>query len=130
MEFANAAEPREAAMPFKFNPDRMSKPIPVMRLNTLFPNVSAEKILASCHRSSLRKLRIFSLKFFIAPLGAVQRTGEVGRVFVVRDGIARERIVALGEADDRRVEIRTGLTGKEILVANPAAVHDGDKVNL
>ena len=46
-------------------------------------------------------------------LGAVQRTGEVGRVFVVRDGVAREQVVALGEADEAKVEIRAGLTGKE-----------------
>jgi hypothetical protein len=54
--------------------------------------------------------------------------GEVSRVFVVRDGIAHVQIVALGEEEDGKVEIRTGLTGKEILVANPELVHDGDKV--
>ena len=64
----------------------------------------------------------------LAPLGAVLRTGEVGRVFVVRDGVAREQVVALGDADGRKVEIRSGLTGKEILVANPELVHDGDAV--
>jgi RND family efflux transporter MFP subunit len=64
-----------------------------------------------------------------APLKAVLRTGEVGRVFVVRDGVAREQVVALGDADGRRVEIQSGLSGKEILVANPELVHDGDAVN-
>jgi membrane fusion protein (multidrug efflux system) len=65
---------------------------------------------------------------FFAPLKAVQKMGEVSRVFVVRDGIAHVQIVALGEEEDGKVEIRTGLTGKEILVANPELVHDGDKV--
>jgi len=63
-----------------------------------------------------------------APLRAVLKTGEVDRVFVVRDGIARDQVVALGAEEKGKVEIRSGLTGKEILVANPATVHDGDKV--
>ena len=64
----------------------------------------------------------------VAPASAVRRTGEVGRVFVVRDGVAREQVVALGDADDRKVEIRSGLTGKEIIVVNPERVHDGEVV--
>lgn len=63
-----------------------------------------------------------------APSQAVQRTGEVGRVFVVRDGVAREQVVALGEEDNGQVEIRNGLTGRETLVARPELVHDGDPV--
>jgi len=62
----------------------------------------------------------------LAPLRAVQRTGEVDKVFVDRDGIAREQVVALGEVAGNKIEIRSGLTGKEILVANPSLVHDGD----
>ena len=62
----------------------------------------------------------------LAPLAAVQWTGEVGKVFVDRDGVAREQIVALGEIVGNRIEIRSGLTGKEMLVANPARIHDGD----
>ena len=39
------------------------------------------------------------------PPAAVISSGEVGRVFVVRDGVAREQVVALGEggrADGRK----------------------------
>ena len=64
------------------------------------------------------------------PLGAVQRMGEVARVFVVRDGVAREQVVALGEMDRGKVEIRSGLTGREMLVAQPELVQDGDAVRL
>jgi RND family efflux transporter MFP subunit len=63
-----------------------------------------------------------------APLGAVAKMGEVARVFVVRDGVAREQVVALGEERKGKVEIRAGLSGKEILVARHEAVHDGDRV--
>ena len=62
------------------------------------------------------------------PASAVQRMGEVARVFVVRDGVAREQVVALGEEAKGKVEITSGLTGKEILVARPELVHDGDAV--
>jgi multidrug efflux pump subunit AcrA (membrane-fusion protein) len=53
---------------------------------------------------------------------------EVARVFVVRDDVAREQVVALGKATDDKVEIRSGLTGRELLVARPELVRDGDRV--
>ncbi len=62
------------------------------------------------------------------PFGAVQRMGEVARVFVVRDGVAREQVVALGEMEQGKVEIRSGLSGRETLVARPELVKDGDPV--
>jgi membrane fusion protein, multidrug efflux system len=62
------------------------------------------------------------------PVRTVQKMGEVARVFVVLDGIAHEQVVALGEEEDGKIEIRSGLTGKEVLVAQPERVHDGDKV--
>jgi RND family efflux transporter MFP subunit len=62
------------------------------------------------------------------PQNAVERTGDVGRVFVVHDGVAREQIVALGELVGEKVEIRSGLTGKEQLVAHPEKVQDGEAI--
>lgn len=62
------------------------------------------------------------------PLAAVQRIGEVAKVYVVRDGRAREQVVALGTVNDRSVEVKAGLTGKEMLVAQPERVRDGDVV--
>jgi RND family efflux transporter MFP subunit len=64
-----------------------------------------------------------------SPSRAVERTGEVGRVFVVRDGVAREQIVALGDEIGGKMEIRAGLKGNETLVARPELVHDGDPVH-
>jgi len=62
------------------------------------------------------------------PLGAVQRTGEVARVFVVRDGMAREQVVALGDTMKDKIQVKSGLTATDVLVANPDQVHDGDVV--
>jgi len=61
-----------------------------------------------------------------APLGAVQRLGESARVFVVRDGTAREQVVALGKIENDRVEILSGLDGDQRIVAQPDLVRDGD----
>jgi len=65
----------------------------------------------------------------LVPLVAVERTGEVGRVLVVRDGVAREQVVALGETKKDKVVVRSGLTGAEVLLARPELFHDGDKVS-
>jgi multidrug efflux pump subunit AcrA (membrane-fusion protein) len=62
------------------------------------------------------------------PIGAVQRVGDVARVFVVRDGVAREQVVALGAVGKEKIEIQSGLTGKETLVARPEIIRDGDPV--
>jgi RND family efflux transporter MFP subunit len=62
------------------------------------------------------------------PAAAVQKMGEVARVFVLRDGVAREQVVAIGPADDKHVEILSGLNGNETLVSRAELVHDGDAV--
>jgi membrane fusion protein (multidrug efflux system) len=59
---------------------------------------------------------------------AVCNHGDVSAVFVVRDGVAREQVVALGKHERGKTEILAGLTGSEILVAHPQQVHDGDLV--
>lgn len=64
----------------------------------------------------------------LVPIAATQRTGEVARVLVVREGTAREQVVALGEERDGKVEVRSGLTGKELLLAHPDLVRDGETV--
>jgi multidrug efflux pump subunit AcrA (membrane-fusion protein) len=65
----------------------------------------------------------------LVPLSAVQKVGEAARVFVVRDGAAREQVVALGEVRRQKVQIASGLTGKERLVAHPELVRDGDALH-
>lgn len=64
----------------------------------------------------------------LVPATAVQRTGEVARVFVLRDGVARQQVIALGEEANGKVHITSGLTGKEVLLARPELFHDEDKV--
>jgi RND family efflux transporter MFP subunit len=64
----------------------------------------------------------------LAPVESVQKSGEAVKVFVIRDGIAHEQIVAAGKTENGKVEILSGLTGKERLALRPELVHDGDMV--
>lgn len=59
------------------------------------------------------------------PMNAVKKIGEAARVLVVQNDTVREQVVQLGQVIDNRVEIRTGLTGKERLVAKPDQVQEG-----
>jgi len=62
------------------------------------------------------------------PLSAVEKVNEVAKVLVVRDGAAREQVVALGEQREGRVAILSGLAAGERIVAHPALARDGDPV--
>ncbi|NUQ66207.1 MAG: efflux RND transporter periplasmic adaptor subunit, partial [Pirellulales bacterium] len=50
------------------------------------------------------------------PATAVQQHGDAGRVFVVRDGVVREQVVAVGRADGGRVRVTSGLAAGERVV--------------
>ncbi len=56
------------------------------------------------------------------PVGAVARLGGKAKVWIVRDGRAEPREVATGLENPERVEIVTGLTGAEKVIARG---HDG-----
>jgi RND family efflux transporter MFP subunit len=56
------------------------------------------------------------------PLGAVSRLGGAAKVWIARDGRAEPRAVTTGLENPERVEIVTGLTGAEKVIARG---HDG-----
>lgn len=62
------------------------------------------------------------------PAAAVQQHGDAGRVFVVRDGIVREQVVAVGPTDGGRVRVTSGLAAGELVVARPEKVREGVKI--
>jgi HlyD family secretion protein len=60
------------------------------------------------------------------PLGALFRRGEAWAVYVVEDGVARERAVTLGQRGARTAEVLDGLRNGERLITHPSeAVADG-----
>ncbi|MEM8885117.1 MAG: efflux RND transporter periplasmic adaptor subunit [Planctomycetota bacterium] len=66
----------------------------------------------------------------IMPRTALIRTqGDVWRVFVERDGKAELVEVELGLANDREVEVRSGVEADErVVIAPPASLRSGDRI--
>jgi len=67
----------------------------------------------------------------LVPAAAVSRFGQMERVFVIEQGRASLRLVKTGRIAGDRVEILSGLTAGESLVARPpAALRDGQPVTV
>ncbi len=65
------------------------------------------------------------------PASAVFRRGEEWAAFVVEQGLARLRVVKLGQRDSLRVQIESGLEDGQQVVLHPSdAVVDGAKVDV
>jgi RND family efflux transporter MFP subunit len=83
--------------------------------------------------ASVRAELILSVReaALLVPQVAVVRrpAGEV--VYVIENGIARERVVRRGERRGREVEILDGLTGDEVIAVDGAGfLADGAKVDI
>ena len=56
------------------------------------------------------------------------RQGDVARVYVVTEGVARERIVTVGDEDNGKALITSGLGAGDQVVADASRVSDGARV--
>jgi RND family efflux transporter MFP subunit len=66
-----------------------------------------------------------------APLAAVDRAGRTPRVWTVKEGRATPLDVVLGREDGTRVEVTSGLTGDEVVIAPvPKDLEAGAKVKV
>jgi RND family efflux transporter MFP subunit len=71
-------------------------------------------------------LRVGAAQRLVVPKSAISPSGALDRVFVVRDGRARLRMVTCGEAQGDAVEILSGLSeGERLVVAPSATLRDG-----
>ncbi|HEX8748513.1 MAG TPA: efflux RND transporter periplasmic adaptor subunit [Pyrinomonadaceae bacterium] len=62
----------------------------------------------------------------LVPLRAVKTESGTSRVFVIKDGIAQQRLVQLGQAEGDLVEIRSGVAADEIVAtSNVELLNDG-----
>jgi RND family efflux transporter MFP subunit len=65
---------------------------------------------------------------FVVPESALVRRGGLAGVFVVSEGRARLRWIAVGEPEAGTVEVRAGLRDGERVVTDPAGLVDGTAV--
>jgi HlyD family secretion protein len=63
------------------------------------------------------------------PAEAVVEYGQLKSVLVVEDGVAKRRLITLGEADANQIEVLSGLTEGDQVILNPSAVEDGAPVH-
>jgi multidrug efflux pump subunit AcrA (membrane-fusion protein) len=65
------------------------------------------------------------------PGTAVREQGQLRMVFVVRDGVARTRMVSLGDAREGWVEALSGLdAGEKVVLSVPPGLADGARVEV
>ena len=65
----------------------------------------------------------------LVPARAVRREGETTRVYVVQDGVARERLVQTGQSEGDLVEVRGGVSeGDLVATSNVEQLSDGAAV--
>ena len=60
------------------------------------------------------------------PATAVKTDGDVSRVFLVKDGVAREVLVQLGLLENDLIQVKSGLAENDVIATNNlAALYDG-----
>ena len=60
------------------------------------------------------------------PVAAVRTEGEINRVYVIKDGVAREQIVQLGLLEDTMIQVKSGVVeGDLVAVTNVDQLTDG-----
>ena len=70
-----------------------------------------------------------SRKVLTVPATAVVQRGQLQSVFVIDDGVARNRLITTGKRDANGLEVLSGLSeGEKVVSPIPAAVADGVRV--
>lgn len=64
------------------------------------------------------------------PAAAVRADGDINKVFVIKDGVAREVIVTLGLLENDLIQVKGGLAENDVIATNNlAALSDGARVS-
>jgi len=70
-----------------------------------------------------------SRKVLTVPATAVVQRGQLQSVFVIDDGVARNRLITTGRRDANGLEVLSGLSeGEKVVSPIPAALADGVRV--
>lgn len=67
-------------------------------------------------------------KAYLVPQSAVRRERDVAKVFVVKDGVARERVVRVGDTFGDKMEVFDSLSADDILAVDASKLSDGVRV--
>jgi RND family efflux transporter MFP subunit len=63
------------------------------------------------------------------PASAVKAEGDVSKVYIIKDGAARERLIQVGLLEGETIQVKQGLTeGEMIATSNLADLYDGVQV--
>ncbi|HEX8292012.1 MAG TPA: efflux RND transporter periplasmic adaptor subunit [Pyrinomonadaceae bacterium] len=90
---------------------------------------NGDNLLKPGQFATIRVLQAQSDPAVLVPARAVRTEGTTSRVFVVQDGVARERLVAVGRQDGDLVEIKGNVAAGELVVtSNVEQLADGTPV--
>ncbi|MEN6606290.1 MAG: efflux RND transporter periplasmic adaptor subunit [Bryobacteraceae bacterium] len=113
---------------------RVSEVIPSVDASSRTYTVKIDLKAVPLIRSGMFGRAIFQLgtkQALTVPVGAVAERGQLQSVMVVEGGVARSRLVTLGETFDGRREVLSGLNVGEIVVFPiPPGLIDGSKVEV
>ena len=63
------------------------------------------------------------------PVAALLENGQLTSVFVNEGGVARARLITVGDKLDKEIEVLSGLqTGEHVICPIPNGLADGDRV--
>jgi RND family efflux transporter MFP subunit len=77
------------------------------------------------------KFQLGSRQVLAIPSGAVSERGQLQSVFVAEDGVARTRLITLGDKAEGQVEVLSGLSaGEKVIFPAPQGLADGARVEV
>ena len=77
-----------------------------------------ENLLKPGQFATIRVLLPQSDPATLVPASAVKTDGTTARVFVVKDGVAHERLVATGQTDGGLIEIKGNVSADELVATS------------
>ena len=65
----------------------------------------------------------------MVPTSAIRTEGEVNKVFIIKDGAAREQLVQLGLLENGMIQVKTGVNENDVVaISNVTTLYDGVQV--
>jgi multidrug efflux system membrane fusion protein len=77
------------------------------------------------------KFQLGSRPVLAIPVGAVTERGQLQSVFVAENGVARTRLITLGDKANQQIEVLSGLSaGEKVIAPVPQGLTDGTRVEV